>query len=128
MIADKLRMDFALIHKDRKVLNPNTNAEESKISLVGDVQGKTCILIDDLADTCSTITKAASILKAQGASRIYALITHGILSGDALDRIRRSAIDHVIVSNSVPQEEHVRESDKIKVGCSLFLCVICAVC
>lgn len=73
--------------------------------LVGDVRNKVCILVDDLVDTSYTITRAAKLLKDQGAVKVYALITHGIFSGDALSRIKESAIDKLIVSNSVPQEE-----------------------
>jgi ribose-phosphate pyrophosphokinase len=74
--------------------------------LVGDVAGRTTILIDDLADTCNTITRAAKLLKNEGATKVYALVTHGILSGDAVDRIKASALDKVVLTNSVCQAEH----------------------
>jgi ribose-phosphate pyrophosphokinase len=74
-----------------------------------------CILIDDIADTSITITKAAQLLHDQGAKRIVALITHAILSGDSISRINASYIDEVIVSNTVPQEEHRAKCGKIKV-------------
>lgn len=74
--------------------------------LVGDVKGKECILIDDLVDTSYTITRAAKLLKDQGATKVYALITHAIFSGDAIKRIKASSIDKIIVTNSVPQEDH----------------------
>ncbi|CAM9017008.1 unnamed protein product [Wickerhamomyces anomalus] len=77
--------------------------------LVGDVKGKECILIDDLVDTSYTITRAAKLLKDQGAKKVYALITHAIFSGDALKRVKASAIDKLIVTNSVPQEDHQKE-------------------
>nr|CAG8602947.1 2641_t:CDS:2 [Entrophospora candida] len=83
--------------------------------LIGDVKDKTCILIDDISDTSYTITKAAQILAENGAKKIYALIVHGILSGDAIQRIQSSVIDQVIVSNSVPQDEHEAQCSKIKV-------------
>lgn len=63
--------------------------------LVGDVAERTAILVDDLADTSNTITRAAKLLKKEGATKVYALVTHGILSGDAIDRINASAIDKV---------------------------------
>ncbi|KAI8995155.1 phosphoribosyltransferase-like protein [Gaertneriomyces semiglobifer] len=100
-IADKLNMDFALIHKERRV------AAGSELILVGDVKDRVCILIDDIVDTSFTITRAAALLTQSGATRIYSLITHGILSGDAIERIKNSTIDEVVVSNSVPQEEHL---------------------
>jgi len=74
--------------------------------LVGNVEGRVCILIDDLADTGNTITRAAKLLKKEGATKIYALLTHGVFSGDAINRINASAIDKVVVTNSVPQEKH----------------------
>lgn len=74
--------------------------------LVGDVADRTVILIDDLADTCNTVTRAAKLLKREGATKVYALITHGLLSGDAIDRIKASALDKVVVTNSIDQSEH----------------------
>lgn len=74
--------------------------------LVGDVAERTAILIDDLADTCNTITRAAKLLKKEGATKVYALVTHGIFSGDAIDRLKASALDKVVVTNSVSQAEH----------------------
>lgn len=75
--------------------------------LVGHVHNRTCILVDDLADTSNTITRAAKLLKKSGASTVYALVTHGVFSGDACERINASALDKVVTTNSVPQEEHV---------------------
>lgn len=83
--------------------------------LVGDVRDRTAILIDDLADTSNTITRAAKLLKKEGAARVYALVTHGILSGDAIDRINASALDKVVVTNTVAQEEHLRRCPKLEV-------------
>jgi len=83
--------------------------------LVGDVANRTTILIDDLADTSNTITRAAKLLKKEGAKEVIALITHGVLSGDAIDRINASALDKVIVTNSVPQEDHQKRCRKLEV-------------
>ena len=83
--------------------------------LVGDVRNRTAILIDDLADTSNTITRAAKLLKKEGASKVYALVTHGILSGEAIDRINASALDNVVVTNTVDQEEHRRRCPKLEV-------------
>ncbi|KAH6590735.1 hypothetical protein BASA61_005156 [Batrachochytrium salamandrivorans] len=112
VIADKLNMDFALIHRERR--HTESPASSSMI-LVGDVRDKVCILIDDIADTSFTITRAAKILVENGATKIVALITHGILSGDAIERISASAIDELIVSSSVPQESHTANCSKIRV-------------
>lgn len=83
--------------------------------LVGDVSNRVAILIDDLADTSNTITRAAKLLKKEGATYVYALLTHGVFSGDAIARINASAIDKVIVTNSVPQDEHRRLCPKLEV-------------
>lgn len=74
--------------------------------LVGNVTGRVCILVDDLADTANTVTRAAKLLKREGATYCYALLTHGILNGDAIARINASAIDRIVSTNSVPQAEH----------------------
>lgn len=83
--------------------------------LVGEVAERTAILIDDLVDTSETITRAAKLLKKEGASKVYALITHAILSGDAIARINASALDKLIVTNSVPQEAHEHNCSKIEI-------------
>ncbi|KAI8378255.1 phosphoribosyltransferase-like protein [Choanephora cucurbitarum] len=111
-IAEKLHMDFALIHKERRRPDKPQNHD---LMLVGDVRNKVCILIDDIADTSFTITKAAKLLHEHGATEIYALITHAILSGDALDRIQKSYLDHVIVSDSVPQDIRLAKSKKFEI-------------
>ncbi|KAF9970608.1 ribose-phosphate pyrophosphokinase [Actinomortierella ambigua] len=112
VIADKLGMEFALIHKERRQIQA---PHKPDMMLVGDVRDKVCILIDDIADTSFTITKAAKVLAENGAKKIYAIITHAIMSGDAISRIQNSCIDQVIVSNSIPQEEHLAMCPKMKV-------------
>lgn len=72
-----------------------TQASHSALLLVGHVTGKTCILVDDLADTSNTITRAAKLLKKEGATKVYALVTHGVLSGDGVERIFHSGLDKV---------------------------------
>ena len=83
--------------------------------LVGDVSNRTAILVDDLADTSNTITRAAKLLKKEGATTVIALLTHGVLSGDAIERINASALDKVVVTNSVPQDEHQKRCPKLEV-------------
>ena len=84
--------------------------------LVGHVANRTAILIDDLADTSNTITRAAKLLKKEGAHTVYALVTHGVFSGDAIERINASALDKVVTTNSVPQEEHLRALERCTGG------------
>ncbi|KAK4999421.1 hypothetical protein LTR28_013372 [Elasticomyces elasticus] len=83
--------------------------------LVGDITDRVAILVDDLADTSNTITRAAKLLKKEGATKVYALVTHGVLSGDAIDRINHSALDKVVVTNSVDQDEHCSRCPKLEV-------------
>jgi ribose-phosphate pyrophosphokinase len=113
-IADSLGLQFALIHKERRPTKI-TDRQNATMMLVGDVAGKTAILIDDLADTSNTITRAAKLVKKEGASKVYALVTHGVLSGDAIDRINASALDKVVVTNTVDQREHCRRCPKLEV-------------
>lgn len=83
--------------------------------LVGDVANRICILVDDLVDTANTITRAAKLLKREGALKVYALITHGVFSGDSIPRLNASEIDKIIVTNSVPQDEHKRMCPKLEI-------------
>ncbi|KAJ6021704.1 hypothetical protein N7540_007208 [Penicillium herquei] len=113
-IADQMGIEFALIHKERRPTKI-TDRQNATMMLVGDVRDRIAILIDDLADTSNTITRAAKLLKKEGASQVYALVTHGILSGDAIERINASALDKVVVTNSVVQSEHLRRCPKLEV-------------
>ncbi|KOS22281.1 Ribose-phosphate pyrophosphokinase 5 [Escovopsis weberi] len=113
-IADSLNMDFALIHKERRPIK-FTEHRNASMMLVGDIANRVCILVDDLADTANTITRAAKLLKREGALKVYALITHGVFSGDAIARVNASAIDKIVVTNSVPQEEHRQHCPKLEV-------------
>lgn len=109
-IADTLGMAFALIHKERKKVDPSAPFGKGKQAattmLVGDVKDRVAILVDDLVDTGNTLTRAAKLLKDQGAIKVYAIITHGIFSGDAIERVKASAIDKIITTNTAPQQEH----------------------
>ncbi|KAI9677841.1 MAG: hypothetical protein M1829_002338 [Trizodia sp. TS-e1964] len=99
-IADRLDLGFALIHKERA--RPN---EVSRMVLVGDVRDKIAILVDDMADTCGTLVKAADTVMANGAREVVAIVTHGILSGKALEALNGSKLSRVVVTNTVPHEE-----------------------
>lgn len=130
-IADNLGLGFALIHKvgtqAPKVIGSTDHSTQERrptkiadrqnatMMLVGDVRDRPCILVDDLADTANTITRAAKLLKKEGSSTVYALVTHGIFSGDAISRINASAIDKMIVTNSVPQHQHRQACPKLEV-------------
>ena len=97
--ASLLGCDIAIIHKHRSATKRN-HAEARY--LIGDVKGKTCVVADDMIDTASTLGPAAKLLVDNGAKKIYAVATHGIFSGPALDRIENSAFEKIIVSSTLP--------------------------
>ncbi|MCI4394711.1 hypothetical protein PGIGA_G00171960 [Pangasianodon gigas] len=109
-IADRLNVDFALIHKERKKAN-----EVDRMVLVGDVKDRVAILVDDMADTCGTICHAAEKLVSAGATKVYAILTHGIFSGPAISRINNANFEAVVVTNTIPQEDKIKQCDKIQV-------------
>jgi ribose-phosphate pyrophosphokinase len=95
--AKRLDAELAVIDKRR-----SDDGTAEVMNVIGDVEGRTCILQDDIIDTAGTITKGASALKANGASRIIACAVHGVLSGPAIERIEKSPIDKLIVTNTIP--------------------------
>jgi len=109
-IADSLDLGFALIHKERA--RPN---EVSRMVLVGDVQNKIAILVDDMADTCGTLVKAASTVMSHGAREVVAIVTHGILSGNAIETLNKSCLSRVVVTNTVPLGRKGEECAKVRV-------------
>src|SRR3546814_16926792 len=84
------------------------------MEIVGDVKGRTCVIIDDMIDTGGTLCAGADQLAAYGAKEIYALATHGVLSGPAIDRIKNSVLSKVIVTNTLPLPAS-KQIDKIEV-------------
>lgn len=108
-LADNLDLELALIHKERRVAN-----EVSTMVLVGVVRNKTCILVDDMADTCGTLAKAAQTLVDNGAKSVMALVTHGVFSGNAQQIIEDSRLDLVVCTNSVPLQPSLAACPKIK--------------
>jgi ribose-phosphate pyrophosphokinase len=84
------------------------------MTLVGDVKGKVAILVDDMADTCGTLAKAAETLRSNGATAIYAIVVHAILSGKAIDVINNSELSRLVVTNTVPHEDKKRRCSKIE--------------
>ncbi|OZM55845.1 ribose-phosphate pyrophosphokinase [Lottiidibacillus patelloidae] len=99
-MADRLNVPIAIIDKRR----PKPNVAEV-MNIVGHVEGKTCILIDDIIDTAGTITLAASALIESGAKEVYACCTHPVLSGPAIERIENSKIKELVVTNTIPLAE-----------------------
>jgi ribose-phosphate pyrophosphokinase len=112
-MADRLKAPIAIIDKRR----PRPNVAEV-MNIVGFVEGKTCILIDDMIDTAGTITLAANALKESGALEVYACCTHAVLSGPAIERIDNSAIKELVITNSIalPEKKNSTKIVKLSVG------------
>jgi len=108
--AKRLNAGLAVIDKRR-----TEDGTAEVMNVIGDVQGRTCVIQDDIIDTAGTITKAAAALKANGAERIFACAVHGVLSGPAIERIEKSPIDKMIVTNTIPLTGDKAKCDKIKV-------------
>src|SRR5205085_5789482 len=108
--AKRLDSPLAIIDKRRTDVNV-----AEVMHIIGDVEGQHCLIVDDLIDTAGTLVKAADALATQGALRVSACATHAVLSGPAMDRIEKSRIDKVVVTNSIPLAERAACSDRIKV-------------
>jgi ribose-phosphate pyrophosphokinase len=104
--ANRLGLDMVIVDKRRERAN-----ESEVMNVIGDVEGKDVILIDDMIDTAGTMVKAASALKNLGATSVMACCTHPVLSGPAYDRIEQGDLDELVVSNTIPM---TRSSEKIK--------------
>ena len=109
--TDRLGCPLAIIHKRR---DPDVAGKVTMSEVVGQVEGRTCIVVDDMIDTGSTIIKASEALFAQGASKVIVTATHGVLSGSAVDGLKNSRISEVIVTNTVPIPDDKR-FDKLTV-------------
>ena len=107
-LSNMLDCPIAIIDKRR----PKPNVSEV-MNIIGDIEGKTCILIDDMVDTAGTITNGADALVKKGATAVYACATHGVLSGPAIKRIADSSIKEMILLNTIPIPEE-KKLDKIK--------------
>ncbi len=109
--TDRLGCGLAIIHKRR---DPNVPNEVKVGEVVGEVRGKTCILVDDMIDTGGTITKAADLLFENGAADVIVTATHGVLSGPATDRLKNSRVSDVVTTNTLPIED-AKRFDKLTV-------------
>jgi ribose-phosphate pyrophosphokinase len=108
-LAKRLDSDLAIIDKRR----PKANVSEV-MNVIGDVAGRTCVIMDDMVDTAGTLCKAAQVLKEQGATRVVAYCTHPVLSGDAVDRIAASDLDEVVVTDTIPLRDDALACSKIR--------------
>jgi ribose-phosphate pyrophosphokinase len=108
--AKRLDAELAVIDKRR-----SDDGAAEVMNVIGDVEGRTCIIQDDIIDTAGTITKAATALKNNGADRVLACAVHGVLSGQAIEKIEKSPIDKLIVTNTIPLDGERLRSHKIVV-------------
>ena len=102
--------DLAIIDKRRAAAN-----ESEVMNIIGEIDGKVCIVPDDIVDTAGTLCNAASALKSKGAKAVKAYITHPVLSGPAIERLNNSDIDEIVVTNSIPLNKEAKKCSKIRV-------------
>jgi ribose-phosphate pyrophosphokinase len=108
-LAKQLNCDLAIIDKRR----PKANVSEV-MNVIGEIDGRNCVIMDDMIDTAGTLVKAAEVLKERGAKKVYAYCTHPVFSGPAVDRITASALDEVVVTNTIPLSDAGKNCTKIR--------------
>lgn len=109
-LAKQLDCDMAIIDKRR----PKPNVSEV-MHVIGDIDGRHCVIMDDMVDTAGTLVKAAEVLKERGAEKVFAYVTHPILSGPAVERVAKGdALDELVVTNTIPLSEPARACGKIR--------------
>ncbi|MCK9353804.1 MAG: ribose-phosphate pyrophosphokinase [Gallionella sp.] len=108
-LAKELDADLAIIDKRR----PKPNVAKV-MNIIGDVVGRTCLIMDDMVDTANTLCEAANALKEKGATRVLAYCTHPVLSGPAIERIENSALDELVVTDTIPLSEAARNCKRIR--------------
>ena len=108
--AKRLNAGLAIIDKRRSAANVS-----EVMHIIGDVEGQTCIIVDDMIDTAGTLCQAAAALKAHGAGDVYATATHAVLSGPALERINESCLKEVLVCDTIPTEEKTKKCSRLRI-------------
>ncbi len=108
-LAKRLGADLAIIDKRR----PKANVSEI-MHIIGDVSGRTCVMVDDLVDTAGTLCHAAAALKKNGATKVVAYCTHPVLSGAAADNVRNSVLDELVVTDTIPLNDELLSIEKIR--------------
>lgn len=108
-LAKQLGCDLAIIDKRR----PKANVSEV-MHIIGEIEGRNCVIMDDMIDTAGTLVKAAEVLKERGANHVYAYCTHAVLSGPAITRIESSALDEVVITNTIPLSPAGQSCAKIR--------------
>ncbi len=108
-LAKQLGCDLAIIDKRR----PAANVAEV-MHVIGEIEGRNCVIMDDMIDTAGTLVKAADVLKERGAKRVFAYCTHPVFSGTAVDRIAKSKLDEVVITNTIPMSDAAKTCPKIR--------------
>jgi ribose-phosphate pyrophosphokinase len=108
-LAKRLESDLAIIDKRR----PRANVAEV-MNVIGEVEGRTCVIMDDMVDTAGTLCKAAQVLKQEGARKVVSYCTHAVLSGGAVERIEASDLDELVVTDTIPLRDDARACAKIR--------------
>jgi ribose-phosphate pyrophosphokinase len=108
-LAKQLGCDLAIIDKRRAAANVS-----EVMHVIGEIEGRNCVIMDDMIDTAGTLVKAAEVLKERGAKRVYAYCTHAVFSGPAIDRIDKSKLDEVVITNTIPLNDASTASNKIR--------------
>ncbi|MBN8442227.1 MAG: ribose-phosphate pyrophosphokinase [Thauera sp.] len=107
--AKRMECDLAIIDKRR----PKANVSEV-MNIIGEVEGRTCVIMDDIVDTAGTLCKAAAALKEHGAKRVLSYCTHAVLSGAAVSRINDSELDELVITDTIPLREEMRACSRIR--------------
>ena len=116
-VAKRMECDLAIIDKRR----PRANVSEV-MNIIGEIEGRTCVIVDDIVDTAGTLCHAADALKARGAKRVLAYATHPVFSGNAVEKITNSALDEVVVTDTIPLRQDALDCPKIRqLSCSSLL-------
>jgi ribose-phosphate pyrophosphokinase len=116
-LAKRLNCDLAIIDKRR----PKANVSEV-MNIIGEVDGRNCVIMDDMVDTAGTLTKAAEVLKERGAKKVIAYCTHAVLSGPAIERIAKSPLDELVVTDTIPLSDEAKACEKIRqLSCAALL-------
>ena len=110
IIAKRIGADLAIVDKRRE------KAGQSEVmNIIGDVKGKECFMIDDIVDSAGTLCNASDALIREGATKVYSYVTHGVLSGKAVERVNKSSLTKLLITDTIEESDAVKESDKIDI-------------
>ncbi len=109
-LAERIGADLAIVDKRR-----SAPGEVASMTVIGEVKGRTCIIVDDICDTAGTLCKAAELLRDEGATEVHAYISHGVLSGPAVERVTKSALKSLVITDSIEPTDPVRGAKNIRI-------------